>query len=795
MLRLCSCVVLLALPATAPADFWASQVMSYSAGANPATGMTDPQTALGEPTRFTGVGSFPGAVTVFNPPWMPTEIASLGVGGSLVVRFDTPIVNDPQNPYGLDLLVFGNAGYIDQSFPQGITNGTLFGAGHGRIEVSADNADWRPILGVEADGAFPTLGYSDLTDPYSPNPGSVLTDFTRPVNPALNAAGMTFAQIVAAYAGSGGGTGVDISATGLGSISYVRITNPNPSGTVEIDAFARVTPIPAPGALAAGLAVAACISRRRRRPCAVRTRLAMVAMTPALQGAPAAPQLWPMFAGSAQRTSASPALPGVLGSPRWIASAGPGGAPIAWSPQAGVIADRTRVFAVGRVGTQWYVVALGAGDGAVWWAAPVPAPHIESWSTPALDAVNQTILVAAGGVLTAIDAGTGSPRWQAPLARPVLGASPLVTTDRGPADRAFITDYDPLGGQSRLYCINLDPLSVANPFNPGEIVWSVPIGGSSGNTPAYDGATVYVAAATDESGFFPGRVLAFPTSATSPPPPLWVVANSAPHGFFGGVCITSPGAAPAAVLAASYAFAGTQLAANLVKLDAATGALLWSVPCNRTSATPIPLPGGRILLSGGIRGFGSAPSLELFQDNGTSASLLWDSALATWNDANNNGILDTGEYLALGSWTHQPIAAAAVGPGSGHLALAGAPSATAGAFSYSTDLYLLDLSLDPTAPGFIVSHAPGPGGTPAAAFGGVYSVGAAGLYALGPPPCYANCDSSTVAPALNVGDFGCFLAAYAAGDPYANCDGSTAQPVLNVGDFGCFLTRYAGGCP
>ena len=65
----------------------------------------------------------------------------------------------------------------------------------------------------------------------------------------------------------------------------------------------------------------------------------------------------------------------------------------------------------------------------------------------------------------------------------------------------------------------------------------------------------------------------------------------------------------------------------------------------------------------------------------------------------------------------------------------------------------------------------------------------------GPAPCYANCDASTAAPALNVNDFTCFLNRYAAGDAYANCDASTAAPVLNVNDFTCFLNRYATGCP
>lgn len=61
-------------------------------------------------------------------------------------------------------------------------------------------------------------------------------------------------------------------------------------------------------------------------------------------------------------------------------------------------------------------------------------------------------------------------------------------------------------------------------------------------------------------------------------------------------------------------------------------------------------------------------------------------------------------------------------------------------------------------------------------------------------PCYANCDSSTATPTLNVQDFACFLNAFAAGDSYANCDSSTVVPVLNVQDFACFLNSFAAGC-
>jgi hypothetical protein len=61
--------------------------------------------------------------------------------------------------------------------------------------------------------------------------------------------------------------------------------------------------------------------------------------------------------------------------------------------------------------------------------------------------------------------------------------------------------------------------------------------------------------------------------------------------------------------------------------------------------------------------------------------------------------------------------------------------------------------------------------------------------------CYGNCDTSAIAPLLNVNDFQCFLGRFAAGDPYANCDGSTNAPTLNVNDYVCFANQFAAGCP
>jgi hypothetical protein len=77
---------------------------------------------------------------------------------------------------------------------------------------------------------------------------------------------------------------------------------------------------------------------------------------------------------------------------------------------------------------------------------------------------------------------------------------------------------------------------------------------------------------------------------------------------------------------------------------------------------------------------------------------------------------------------------------------------------------------------------------------GAYAIALTGACRT-PTTCYANCDASTTAPVLNVGDFTCFLQRFAAGESYANCDQSTTAPVLNVGDFTCFLQRFAAGCP
>ncbi len=233
-------------------DPWADTVTDYNLGSGGSADYTDANSALGEPSRFTGDNApFPGfdsAVTPFNPAFNIDQIVSLGEGGFITLEFNEPVTNDPANPFGIDMLVFGNAGFIDAVFPNGNVSpgAAMFGVGGGTIEVSENGIDFF-LVSALADGLLPTLGYTDLASPYEPSPGALLTDFTRPVDPSFDPGGLGYAALVAGYNGSGGGAGIDLSTVGLSIARFVRITNPIGSGTtVELDGVSDVA-VPAPG--------------------------------------------------------------------------------------------------------------------------------------------------------------------------------------------------------------------------------------------------------------------------------------------------------------------------------------------------------------------------------------------------------------------------------------------------------------------------------------------------------------------------------------------------------------------
>lgn len=474
---------------------------------------------------------------------------------------------------------------------------------------------------------------------------------------------------------------------------------------------------------------------------------------------------WPQFGGSRGRVSSNDAGPASLSAPAWILNTDSGGNAISFVGQCGLAVSRDVVVAIGSITVnsqkQFKLWAIDRRTGQQRWAASITTPTLDSWSSPAIDVRTNRAVVASGNKVAAFDLTSGALAWQATLAAPVVNASPLLTSGHGAgpqggqwhgglglANRVFVTEYDGFGSDGALTCINSDPFHAgANPRQPGDVLWSVPIGGSSGNTPAFNDGIVYVAT-LGPTGFGAGQILAFRADATTAPDPVWVFDNAIDEGFFGGVCIvpaSNAAHAPASIFAASYAFTGGRTSSNLVKLDASTGALRWSVGCNRTSSTPVVLPDGRIIVSGGVRGFGTVPTVQVFKDNGTSASLIWDSAAATWVDTNANGVMDLGEYTVLGGWSVQPAFAAS--PTLPRLFVGAVPTNPA-SVAACTDLYALDTAKLPfnaggtAQPGFLSMHFVGAGSTPALADGNLYTIGAGGLVAFGPTPprCDVNAD-------------------------------------------------------
>lgn len=229
---------------------FAAEVVSYEPGTGFATdwssgaGFTDEEAILGAPARETP-GEWGGPITPFSPPYRLDQILSVGEGGQVTLKFARPIRDEALNPFGLDFIVFGGAGFTitNGDFSGGgITDGSLFGQADGetRVSVSTDGETWF-VLDPELAPAF---------DAYYPTDGS--GDFGLPVNPALakgDFADAGLAKFTELYAGSGGGVGYDIGwsvdATGkpvtLDQAQFIRLEVL--SGKAEMDAVSDVRPL------------------------------------------------------------------------------------------------------------------------------------------------------------------------------------------------------------------------------------------------------------------------------------------------------------------------------------------------------------------------------------------------------------------------------------------------------------------------------------------------------------------------------------------------------------------------
>ncbi|MFZ4573945.1 MAG: PQQ-binding-like beta-propeller repeat protein [Phycisphaerales bacterium] len=458
---------------------------------------------------------------------------------------------------------------------------------------------------------------------------------------------------------------------------------------------------------------------------------------------------WTHLAGDTQRLSSSPSDLPNLGHVLWTRNTDAAGNPIRFTPQSGVVGASGRVFATGKVSppggpaNQQRLFCFDALTGVQIWSVAVGAVAGESYSTPCIDTRNQTVIHGSDRFLVAYDFNSGAVRWSRQLTKTIVNASPLVTSDRAPRNRCFITDYDGYAASAKIYCINVDPFNaVLNPFLPGQVVWTAPILGAAGNSPAYipsdqgGNDLVFVASVGVYIADLPGSIYAFPIDSVGTPSPVWMATSPDTNGFFGGVAAVGPGPdrPHGAIYAATYAFSERLQSATLVKLDATNGNLLWSTPCNRTSTIPVPLPDGKVLLSTGVTAYGSALSVELFREDDHTVRRVWNSALGTWDDLDEDGEMEPGEYTAIGGYSVQPV----VRISNDHVkALCGVGSSNPDVNEDSNEIYVLDLDTSPCHEEFIEQYATGAGSSPAIVGGIVCSVGAAGLRAFGEiPPAY-----------------------------------------------------------
>ncbi len=264
-LRYILAVVVIFGVVTAEGAGFAERALSYASGTGFTAGYTNTASALGEPSRVTP-GMFGGPVDPFSPPYLSEQLVSVGAGGHLTLQFDSQVMDNPANPFGIDFMVFGNGGFVitNGDFTGGgITDGSLLGANSGetRVSVSADGTTFfelSPSLAPVVDGPFPTDGSGDFHTPL--NPGLTKEAFS----------GKSLAEIRALYNGSAGGVGYDIAwardgqgqPVSLGAIQYVRVDVL--SGAAEIDGIAVTVPEPGTWALVLGGLAGWALIRRKK---------------------------------------------------------------------------------------------------------------------------------------------------------------------------------------------------------------------------------------------------------------------------------------------------------------------------------------------------------------------------------------------------------------------------------------------------------------------------------------------------------------------------------------------------
>lgn len=238
-----------------------------------AANFKDPNNTLGRPTTYM-TGAWGGPVTPYNPAWMAKELLTLdGEDNYVTIEFDHDVMDDDNNPYGIDLLVFGNSlivgkstdYYGERDSPEAWVYTGKIAAEPADVLVSQDGKTWYSYSEpVYCDDWAPTQGLvydekNPWTELYSGNKWWGLpTDACKPVDPSKTAndsANLTIKELALRFNGSAGGAGFDLKkfpglpATKNGKrwIRYVKIMShyDEEEGewtSAEVDAVADVAP-------------------------------------------------------------------------------------------------------------------------------------------------------------------------------------------------------------------------------------------------------------------------------------------------------------------------------------------------------------------------------------------------------------------------------------------------------------------------------------------------------------------------------------------------------------------------
>lgn len=242
-------------------DF-AVQIVSTS-NLDPTSPYNDPTAVLNRPTLnfVDAVDFYPTLVTdrvsLIDPPFNVTPdnrnvITEISSNGQMTVKLGRKVYHNPNNPYGTDLIVYGNSFFIPSGLSELVSDATDLNTaqkssgiyGHSAIvSVSEDDTNWYPFARTPL--LFPDNAYrwddtnASWTDEEM-NP-------TKPLNPLIytNTVSQSVANGLDQLIGASGGTGYNLAASGLPWIQFVRVEpddGVNPYYTV-IDAIAAVNPV------------------------------------------------------------------------------------------------------------------------------------------------------------------------------------------------------------------------------------------------------------------------------------------------------------------------------------------------------------------------------------------------------------------------------------------------------------------------------------------------------------------------------------------------------------------------